>query len=87
MKKNKNILPVFLIEEIISINQSLVLSEKCENWGYKKLLMAIRKLAMDEMFLTEQISYDPSHYFDREELQSTQIEQAIMKNFHNNQLN
>ncbi len=39
--------------ELTAINQYMVHSEMCENWGYGKLHAAIRKQAMDEMFHAE----------------------------------
>jgi bacterioferritin len=52
MKGNKKLLTVLnslLADELTAINQYMVHSEMCENWGYGKLHMAIRKQAMDEM--------------------------------------
>ena len=42
-----------LADELTAINQYMVHSEMCENWGYGKLHMAIRKQAMDEMHHAE----------------------------------
>ena len=42
-----------LADELTAINQYMVHSEMCENWGYGKLHQAIRKQAMDEMFHAE----------------------------------
>ncbi|HEX5043637.1 MAG TPA: bacterioferritin [Candidatus Polarisedimenticolaceae bacterium] len=42
-----------LREELTAINQYMVHSEMCENWGYGKLHKAIRAQAMDEMFHAE----------------------------------
>ena len=56
MKGNKKILAVLnslLAEELTAINQYMVHSEICSNWGYLKLHMAIRKQAMDEMHHAE----------------------------------
>ena len=56
MKGNKEILDVLnslLADELTAINQYMVHSEMCENWGYGKLHMAIRKQAMDEMHHAE----------------------------------
>jgi len=56
MKGNKKILTVLnslLADELTVINQYMVHSEMCENWGYSKLHMAIRKQAMDEMHHAE----------------------------------
>ena len=52
MKGNKKLLTVLdqlLADELTIINQYMVHSEMCENWGYNKLHMDIRKQAMDEM--------------------------------------
>ena len=52
MKGNEKILTVLnslLAEELTVINQYMLHSEMCENWGYGKLYKAIRKQAMDEM--------------------------------------
>ena len=52
MKGNDKVLTVLnklLAEELTAINQYVVHSEMCENWGYKKLHVEIRKQAMDEM--------------------------------------
>ena len=52
MSKNKKILTVLnslLSDELTTINQYMVHSEMCENWGYNKLYAAIRKHAMEEM--------------------------------------
>ncbi len=56
MKGNKELLIVLnslLADELTAINQYMVHSEMCENWGYAKLHMAIRKQAMDEMHHAE----------------------------------
>jgi bacterioferritin len=52
MKGNKELIIVLnslLEDELTVINQYMVHSEMCANWGYSKLHMAIRKQAMDEM--------------------------------------
>ena len=52
MKGNEKLLTVLnslLADELTVINQYMVHSEMCKNWGYGKLHMAIRKQAMDEM--------------------------------------
>ena len=52
MKGNDKLLAVLdklLADELTAINQYMVHSEMCENWGYNKLHMDIRKQAMDEM--------------------------------------
>src|SRR5665647_2271404 len=56
MKGNQKLLTVLnslLADELTVINQYMVHSEMCENWGYGKLHMAIRKQAMDEMHHAE----------------------------------
>jgi bacterioferritin len=56
MKGNKKMLTVLdqlLADELTAINQYMVHSEMCENWGYNKLHMDIRKQAMDEMHHAE----------------------------------
>jgi bacterioferritin len=56
MKGNKELLEVLnslLADELTAINQYMVHSEMCENWGFGKLHKAIRKQAMDEMFHAE----------------------------------
>jgi bacterioferritin len=52
MKGNESLLEVLnslLADELTAINQYMVHTEICENWGYKKLHKAIRKQAFDEM--------------------------------------
>ena len=56
MKGSKKLLLVLdslLADELTAINQYMVHSEMCENWGYNKLHMAIRKQAIDEMHHAE----------------------------------
>ena len=56
MKGNAKILTALnslLADELTVINQYMVHSEMCENWGYGKLHLAIRKQAMDEMHHAE----------------------------------
>lgn len=56
MKGNQELLTELnslLADELTAINQYMVHSEMCENWGYGKLHMAIRKQAMDEMHHAE----------------------------------
>jgi bacterioferritin len=56
MKGNEKLLTVLnqrLADELTVINQYMVHSEMCENWGYNKLHLAIRKQAMDEMHHAE----------------------------------
>jgi bacterioferritin len=52
-KKLISVLNSLLADELTAINQYMVHSEMCENWGYTKLHMAIRKQAMDEMHHAE----------------------------------
>ena len=56
MKGNKKLLTVLnslLADELTAINQYMVHSEICANWGYGELHTAIRKQAMDEMHHAE----------------------------------
>ena len=56
MKGNEKILTVLdrlLADELTAINQYMVHSEMCENWGYNKLHADIRKQAMEEMLHAE----------------------------------
>jgi bacterioferritin len=56
MKGNKGLITVLnslLADELTVINQYMVHSEMCENWGYGKLHMAIRNQAIDEMHHAE----------------------------------
>jgi len=56
MKGNNELMVVLnslLADELTAINQYMVHSEMCENWGYEKLHLAIRKQAMDEMHHAE----------------------------------
>lgn len=56
MKGNKKILAVLnslLSDELTAVNQYMVHSEMCCNWGYLKLHLAIRKQALDEMHHAE----------------------------------
>ncbi len=56
MKGNPKLITVLnslLAEELTAINQYMVHSEMCENWGYGKLHAAIKKQAMDEMHHAE----------------------------------
>jgi len=56
MKGNKELITVLnslLADELTAINQYMVHSEMCENWGYGKLHLAIRSQAMDEMHHAE----------------------------------
>jgi len=52
MKGNKKVLESLneaLSEELTAINQYIVHSEMCENWGYDKLATFIKKESIDEM--------------------------------------
>jgi bacterioferritin len=56
MKGNKELITVLnslLADELTVVNQYMVQSEMCANWGYSKLQKAIRKQAMDEMLHAE----------------------------------
>jgi len=56
MKGNEKLLDhlnALLADELTAINQYMVHSEMCANWGYGKLHLAIRKQAMDEMHHAE----------------------------------
>jgi len=56
MKGNEKLitsLNQLLADELTAVNQYMVQSEMCENWGYYKLHMDIRKQAMDEMHHAE----------------------------------
>lgn len=56
MKGNQELLTVLnslLADELTVINQYMVQSEMCANWGYRKLHKAIQKQAMDEMHHAE----------------------------------
>ncbi len=56
MKGNEKLLAILnqrLADELTAINQYMVHSEMCSNWGYEKLHDAIEKQAMDEMHHAE----------------------------------
>ncbi|MBI4541279.1 MAG: bacterioferritin [Gemmatimonadetes bacterium] len=56
MKGNEKLLAVLnqlLADELTAINQYMVHSEMCDNWGYEKLHEAIEKQARDEMHHAE----------------------------------
>ena len=58
MKGNERLLAVLnelLADELTAINQYMVHSEMCDNWGYDKLHKAIEKQAFDEMHHAEWI--------------------------------
>jgi len=44
-----------LSEELTAINQYMVHSEMCDNWGYERLHRAIEKIAIDEMKHAEKL--------------------------------
>jgi bacterioferritin len=56
MKGNEKILTTLnqlLADELTAINQYMVHSEMCDNWGYERLHKAFEKKAMDEMHHAE----------------------------------
>src|SRR3989304_7166454 len=58
MKGNKRIierLNDLLADELTAINQYMVQSEMCANWGYEKLHKAIEKRAIQEMKHAEKL--------------------------------
>lgn len=58
MKGHEKILELLnarLSEELTAINQYMVHSEMCDNWGYDRLHSAIEKRAIDEMKHAEKI--------------------------------
>jgi len=58
MKGNEKILEtlnMLLADELTAINQYMVQSEMCANWGYEKLHEAIEKRAIDEMKHAEKL--------------------------------
>ena len=58
MKGNDKIiehLNLRLAEELTAINQYMVHSEMCDNWGYERLHKAIEKRAIDEMKHAEKL--------------------------------
>lgn len=58
MKGNDKILEtlnVLLADELTAINQYMVQSEMCANWGYERLHEAIEKRAIDEMKHAEKL--------------------------------
>jgi bacterioferritin len=58
MKGNEKIiarLNDLLADELTAINQYMVQSEMCNNWGYEKLHKAIEKRAIDEMKHAEKL--------------------------------
>ena len=58
MKGNEKIIAIlndFLADELTAINQYIVHSEMCANWGYDKLHRAAEKRAIDEMKHAEKL--------------------------------
>lgn len=58
MKGNENVLRTLndlLADELTAINQYMVHSEMCENWGYRRLHKAVEKRAIDEMKHAEKL--------------------------------
>jgi len=58
MKGNNRIIQLLnelLADELTAINQYMVQSEMCSNWGYEKLHKAIEKRAIDEMKHAEKL--------------------------------
>ncbi|MGB7875500.1 MAG: ferritin-like domain-containing protein, partial [Anaerolineales bacterium] len=58
MKGNEKILETLntlLADELTAINQYMVQSEMCADWGYEKLHEAIEKRAIDEMKHAEKL--------------------------------
>jgi bacterioferritin len=49
------VLNALLADELTAINQYMVHSEMCDNWGYEKLHKAIEKRAIDEMKHAEKL--------------------------------
>ncbi len=48
-------LNALLVEELTAINQYMVHSEMCDNWGYARLHKAIERIAIDEMKHAEKL--------------------------------
>jgi bacterioferritin len=58
MKGNKDVIAVLnelLADELTAINQYMVHSEMCDNWGYERLHKAIEKRAIVEMKHAEKL--------------------------------
>jgi len=58
VKGNEKIIEIlndFLADELSAINQYMVHSEMCDNWGYGRLHSAIEKRAIDEMKHAEKL--------------------------------
>ena len=59
MKGNEKVIAIlndFLSDELTAINQYIVHSEMCANWGYDKLHEVAEKRAIDEMKHAEKLS-------------------------------
>jgi len=54
-KKIIKLLNTLLADELTAINQYMVHSEMCSNWGYERLHKAIEKRAVDEMKHAEKL--------------------------------
>ena len=58
MKGNEELIAILnqlLADELTAVNQYIVHSEMCANWGYKKLHEAIEKRAIEEMKHAEKL--------------------------------
>lgn len=81
-----NVLNSLLSDELTAINQYMVHSEMCENWGYQKLHTAIRKQAFDEMKHAEWL-IERMIYFDAQPtvsvLKQIRIGKTVMEMIHN----
>lgn len=58
MKGNEKVIAIlneFLADELTAVNQYIVHSEMCDNWGYGKLHAAIEKRAIEEMKHAEKL--------------------------------
>jgi bacterioferritin len=58
MKGNEQViamLNVLLADELTAVNQYIVHSEMCANWGYERLHKAVEKRAIDEMKHAERL--------------------------------
>jgi bacterioferritin len=58
MKGNEKIIAMlndFLADELTAVNQYIVHSEMCDNWGYGKLHGAVEKRAIEEMKHAEKL--------------------------------
>jgi len=54
-KKIIKLLNTLLADELTAVNQYMVHSEMCSNWGYERLHKAIEKRAVDEMKHAEKL--------------------------------